>query len=105
MSLCLTADRILSSSDNKRAFILLLYLRIKDHPDYSFRTTYSFLVARESLRVAIDQTWDEAWKPGNITTQVNWQLVFHSLRKPSVDEFIVGLMREMEIGKTPPSLL
>lgn len=64
----------------------------------------SWRAVRRVIRAEIDRAWEEAWTPGNLRAQLNWQQVFGA-EKPTVDQFIVGLAREMMAGREPPWLL
>ena len=51
---------------------------------------------RQAFQEALDTAWSETWSPGNIQAQVKWQQLFHGARKPSVEEFIIGLATELK---------
>lgn len=61
--------------------------------------------ARRSMQDCIDEAWDRAWTPGNLQAQVNWQRIFPGGKKPTVEEFIVGMARKITAGEDPPHLL
>ena len=46
---------------------------------------------RNTIQSCIDYAWDQAWTPGNLQAQVNWQRIFPGGRKPTVEQFIIGM--------------
>ena len=46
---------------------------------------------RKEMQEALDAAWEAAWAPGNIRGQVAWQRLFPGGRKPTVEEFIIGI--------------
>ena len=60
---------------------------------------------RCTIQACIDDTWDRVWTPGNITAQLNWQFMFPSGKKPTVEEYIVVVARKMVAGEDVPYLL
>lgn len=43
---------------------------------------------RQAMQEAIDTAWSDAWRPGNIRAQAEWQRLFWGATRPSVEEFI-----------------
>lgn len=50
---------------------------------------------RQSIQECIDEAWNKAWTPGNIRAQVQWQQLFPGGMKPSVEEFIVVISKQL----------
>ena len=60
---------------------------------------------RHSIQECIDEAWNNAWSPGNIEAQVQWQRMFPGGKKPSVEQFIAAMARRLKDDKACPSLL
>lgn len=60
---------------------------------------------RGAIQACIDDAWNRAWMPGNIQAQVNWQLIFPGGKKPTVEQFIIGMARKATAGEEFSSLL
>lgn len=50
---------------------------------------------RSGIQECIDEAWKQVWTPGNIQAQVNWQRIFPGCKKPTVEEFIIGIARRI----------
>ena len=51
---------------------------------------------RFAIQEALDAAWAAAWTPGNLTAQVVWQRLFPGAQKPTVEEFIIAISRQIE---------
>ena len=61
--------------------------------------------ARMAFQQLIEVAWSRAWQPGNLQAQWNWQQLFPIDRPPTVEEYIVTIAREQQVGREPPYLL
>lgn len=59
---------------------------------------------RREIQACIDDAWNDAWTPGNLQAQINWQLVFPGGGKPTVEQFIVVMARKLTAGEDVPYL-
>ena len=64
----------------------------------------SVLQARSLIWHGIEEAWGKASMPDNQKARTKWQQLFPLSRKPTVDEYIVTIAREMTAGKNPPYL-
>jgi hypothetical protein len=65
----------------------------------------SMTQVRASIQESIDDAWQRAWQPGNLEAQAHWQLLFPGGKKPTVEQFIVGLAKKLDDDEEPPYLL
>ena len=52
---------------------------------------------KQSIQECINEAWAVSWTPGNIHAQVHWQKLFPGGKKPTVEQFIVGITRQLAI--------
>lgn len=50
---------------------------------------------RKSMQEALDAAWENAWQPGNLAAQAEWQMRFPGGLKPTLEEFILVISREV----------
>lgn len=50
---------------------------------------------RQEMQTAIDAAWDQAWQPGNLQAQVEWQRWFPGGRKPSLEQFLITMGQQL----------
>lgn len=60
---------------------------------------------RGAIQASIDDAWNNAWMPGNLHAQIQWQRMFPGGKKPSVEQFIVVMARKLTAGEDPPYML
>lgn len=50
---------------------------------------------RREVQAAIDAAWDQAWQPGNLQAQVEWQRRFPGGCKPSLEQFLITMGQQL----------
>lgn len=55
---------------------------------------------RQEIQTSIDYAWNQAWTPGNIKAQVRWQRLFPGGKKPTVEEFIIAVSRNLSANES-----
>jgi len=60
---------------------------------------------RRTIQACIDDAWNNAWTPGNLHAQIEWQRLFPGGNKPTVEAFIVVMARKITNNEALPELL
>ena len=55
---------------------------------------------RRSIQACIDAAWNNVWTPGNLKAQVRWQRLFPGGKKPTVEEFIIAVSRNLSANES-----
>lgn len=51
---------------------------------------------RNAIQASIDDAWSRAWAQGNLQAQAYWQQLFPNGMKPTVEEFIAAMARQVK---------